>query len=102
MFLLTLNGTAGCAGIVMLPAFRRGDESQDEVLCRAKSATYGSDSEDECISPASPEPPSSPNMNDVEMEIAQELNALQRGVPSTTRRRLSSCSPVPKLPASQA
>ena len=62
------------------------------------------------MSPASPEPPSqpapectpSPGMDDVEMEIAQELSALQRGVPSTTRRRLSSGSPVPKLPVSQA
>ena len=57
------------------------------------------------MSPASPEPPSQPapectlppGMNDVEMEIAQELSALQRGVPLHHQ-----APPVFRQPSAQA
>lgn len=87
------------------------------LLCRAKTVVYGSESDDECMSPASPEPPArppteappaegppaegSPGMNDTEMEVANELTALQRGVPSTTRLCMLGSAPFAKLPASQ-
>ena len=67
----------------------------------------GSESGEECISPASPEQApqaagrSPPGLNDMEMEVANELRALQRGVPSTNTRRPLACSPLSEVLASR-
>lgn len=78
------------------------------MLHRPKPLACEPDSGEEWVSPASPdEAPqakrrSSPNgLNDMEMEVANELRALQRGVPSTTGRHPSTSRPLSELPVSR-
>ena len=78
------------------------------VLHRLKPLACEPDSGKEWVSPASPdEAPqatrrSSPSgLNDMEMEVANELQALQRGVSSTTERYPSASRPLSEMPASR-
>ena len=78
-----------------------------QLLHRSKLVAHASGSSEEFVRPASPEqafqdPQSSPpGLNDMEMEVANELRALQRGLPSTTGRRLSASSPLSEITASR-
>ena len=77
------------------------------VWCRPKPVACESDSGEDCVSPASPVSApaatrkSPPGLNEMEMEVANELRAMQRGVPSTSERRPVASSPLCEISASQ-
>ena len=77
------------------------------AVCRPKPIACGSDSSEERVSPTSPKSSpaatrsSPPGLNDMELEVANELRAMQRGVLSATGRQPVASSPLREIPASR-
>ncbi|CAL5227982.1 g11033 [Coccomyxa viridis] len=103
-----------CPQSQQLPVARQGSAGLERTRflpsrsARLKPLACEPDSGKEWVSPASPdEAPqatrrSSPSgLNDMEMEVANELRALQRGVSSTTERYPSASRPLSEMPASR-